>query len=116
MKLLNENQQILSYRVNVFRALSDPIRLKIIEFLKDGERCVCEIQPVFKKSQSTISKHLDILYQAGILDRRFEGKSTFYRIRDPKIFRLVEEVDNFILTRISAMVKVAKALKSSRRD
>ncbi|MCP8323072.1 MAG: metalloregulator ArsR/SmtB family transcription factor [Candidatus Methylarchaceae archaeon HK02M2] len=113
---MNENQQISSYRVNIFRALSDPIRLKIIEFLKDSERCVCEIQPVFRKSQSTISKHLDILYQSGILDRRFEGKSTFYRIRDPKIFHLLEEVDNLILDRISAMIKVAKALESSRRD
>jgi len=113
---LNENQQILSYRVNIFRALSDPIRLKIVEFLKNGERCVCEIQPILKKSQSTISKHLDILYNAGILDRRFEGKSTFYRIKDPKIFRLLEEADNFILTRISAMIKVAKALESSRWD
>ncbi|RLI30621.1 ArsR family transcriptional regulator, partial [Candidatus Bathyarchaeota archaeon] len=72
------------YRVNLLKALANSARLEIIEFLRDGERCVCEIIPILGRAQSTASKHLDILYQAGILDRRTDGKRTLYRIRDPK--------------------------------
>ena len=72
---------LIDHRVSMLKVLADPVRLEI---LKDGEKCVCEIIPAIGKAQLAISKHLDILYQAGILDRRIEGKRTLYRIKDQK--------------------------------
>ena len=71
--------------VKVFKALADETRLKIVEFLKDGERCVCEIIPMTKKSQPTVSQHLRILSEADILESRKEGTSIYYRVKDKRV-------------------------------
>ena len=69
----------------ILKALADETRLKIVEFLLDGERCVCEIFPYVKRTQSTVSIQLDVLKKAGILDSRKQGKKVYYFISDKKI-------------------------------
>jgi ArsR family transcriptional regulator len=93
--------------------LSDPIRLELLEYLSGGERCVCEILPAFQRSQSTISKHLNILYEADILERKIDGKRTIYCIRDPKVFDLIRLVDSMALTQISQLSEVGRILEKS---
>ena len=105
-----EKTRLLSeFRVGVLKALADPARLEIIEFLKDGEKCVCEIIPRLGKAQSTISKHLEILHHAGILERRVDGKRTLYRVRNPEIFKLLQILDKLILSQLHPVVEVLKA-------
>ncbi|MHC1630942.1 MAG: ArsR/SmtB family transcription factor [Methanotrichaceae archaeon] len=108
-------QPATNWRIKILSALSDPTRLEIIEFLGDEERCVCEIFPAFGKAQSTISKHLGILYMAGILDRRTDGKRVLYRVINPKVFQLLKVADSLALDQISEMKKAEKALKISVR-
>jgi ArsR family transcriptional regulator len=97
------------YKAKILRALADPVRLQIIDFLKGGEQCVCKIQPAVGKRQSTVSKHLSILYDSGILDRRVEGKWTYYRIRNPKmIYGLLKELDGIALDSASDLLKAVK--------
>jgi ArsR family transcriptional regulator len=100
-------------RVKILNALSDPTRLEILSFLAERERCVCEILPAFQRSQSTISKHLNILYEAGILDRRIDGKRTLYRIKNPRILGLLKEVDAIALERIAELVDAGRILEAS---
>ncbi|TRZ69122.1 MAG: ArsR family transcriptional regulator [Methanothrix sp.] len=88
-------------RTKILSALSDPTRLEIIGFLGEEERCVCEILPAFDKAQSTISKHLSLLYEAGILDRRIDGQRTLYRVGTPRVFSLLWEVDALALEHIA---------------
>lgn len=71
--------------LTIFKALSDETRLKIVKFLLDGKRCVCEIFPHVKRTQSTTSIQLDVLRNAGILDSRKEGKKVFYFIKDKRV-------------------------------
>ncbi len=104
-----------NWRVKILSALSDPTRLEIIEFLGDEERCVCEIVPAFGRAQSTISKHLSILNEAGILDRRIDGKRTLYRVKNPKLFNLLREVDSLALEEISELKKAEEVLMGSAR-
>jgi len=99
------------WRAKILSALSDPTRLAIIEFLGEEERCVCEIFPAFDRAQSTISKHLSLLYEAGILDRRIDGQRTFYRVGTPRVFSLLWEVDTLALEQISELKKTEKALE-----
>lgn len=98
-------------REKIFKALSDRTRLEIIEFLKDGERCVCEIIPAIGKAQSTTSKDLDILFIAGILDRRVDGKKTIYSIKHDEIFSLMRDADRLNLKHYSALSKTVKTLE-----
>ncbi len=100
-------------RVKILSALADSTRLEILQYLSEGERCVCEIIPAFRRSQSAISKHLNILHEAGILDRRFEGKRTLYSIRDPQIFEVIKAVDVLALGQISQLAEAGKAIEVS---
>ncbi|HPR67306.1 MAG TPA: metalloregulator ArsR/SmtB family transcription factor, partial [Methanothrix sp.] len=92
-----------------------PTRLEIIEFLGEEERCVCEIVPAFGRAQSTISKHLSILFEAGILHRRIDGKRTLYKVKNPRLFDLLREVDALALDEISELKKAEKVLMNSVR-
>ena len=71
--------------IELLKALADDTRYKIIEFLLEGEKCVCEIFPHVKRTQSTTSIQLDVLRKAGILDSRKEGKKVYYFISDKKV-------------------------------
>lgn len=106
-------KSVSDLRVKILSALSDPARLELLEYLAGGERCVCEILPAFQKSQSTISKHLNILYEADLLERKVEGKRTVYRIKDPQVFDLLRIVDSMALMQISQLAEAGKILEKS---
>jgi len=106
-------KSISDLRIKIFSALSDPTRLELLEYLSGGERCVCEILPAFQRSQSTVSKHLNILYEAGILDRKIDGKRTVYLIKDPQVFDLIRLVDSMALKQISHLAEAGRILEKS---
>jgi len=74
----------------IFKALSDATRLKIIELLEKKEICACEFVPLTKKAQPTVSQHLKILENTGIITSRKEGKMVIYSVTDKKIFDLIK--------------------------
>jgi len=106
-------KSVSNLRVKILSALSDPTRLQLLEFLSGGERCVCEILPAFQRSQSTISKHLNILYEADILERKVDGKRTVYCIKDPQVFEIIRMVDSLALMQISQLAQAGKILEKS---
>ncbi|AFM01085.1 MULTISPECIES: helix-turn-helix transcriptional regulator [Desulfitobacterium] len=64
----------------IFKALCDPNRLMIIEMLQSAERCACEILEDMKVGQSTLSHHMKILCESGLVDSRREGKWMYYSL------------------------------------
>lgn len=66
--------------LRILKALSDETRLKIVEFLLDGEKCVCEIMPYVNRTASTVSLQLTKLENAGIVESRRDGKRIYYKI------------------------------------
>lgn len=74
----------------ILKAVSQPTRLKIVDLLRDGERCVCEIFPAISEEQSNTSRHLNLMVSAGILSRRKEGVKIFYAVKHPEIFEIVD--------------------------
>ena len=71
--------------LRILKALADRTRLRIVEFLLDGERCVCEIIPHAGRMQSNVSIQLGRLEGCGILESRKEGKKVFYRVKDRRV-------------------------------
>lgn len=80
--------------LKILKALSDETRIKIIEFLLDSEKCVCEIFPYLKRTQSTTSIQLDKLVKAGILESRRDGKKVFYKIKDLRVCDVFKALGN----------------------
>lgn len=64
----------------LFHALSDPTRVRVLEMLRDGERCVCDLQDDLEAAQSRLSFHLKVLRDAGLVSDRKEGRWSYYRI------------------------------------
>jgi ArsR family transcriptional regulator len=77
--------------VEVFKAASDPCRLRILKLLKEGELCVCEIMTALKKPQSTTSHHLSILREAGLVKERRDGKWSYYRLADGAVNEMLKQ-------------------------
>ena len=71
-----------------FRTLGEPYRLRILQQLEVGEKSVGELVAVLDGNQSNVSKHLQILSDAGLIGRRREGTSIFYAISDPMVLKL----------------------------
>ena len=74
----------------IFKALADPTRLNIIYLLLSGEKCVCEIFPYLKRTQSTTSIQLKKLEDLGLIESRRDGKRIFYSIKDRKICKIMK--------------------------
>lgn len=104
------NRDVLQMRAELLKALADPKRLEMIELLRGGEMCVCEIIPFMGRAQSTTSKNLDILHRAGILDRRMEGKKTLYKIKSEGIFTFLRDLDVISLEKLAGASKTAKTI------
>jgi len=83
---------ITRFRAKIFNALSDPIRLEIIQFLRDGEKCVCEITPHLKLAQPVVSRHLKILKDAGLVKRRKKGTWHMYSIANPEVCDVIDRL------------------------
>ncbi len=75
-----------------FRLLAEPMRIRLLDALRDGEATVQDLQDATGASQQNVSKHLGVLLRAGVVDRRKEGNFSVYSIVDPLVFSLCEEV------------------------
>jgi len=75
-----------------FRVIGEPMRIKLLDALREREASVSELRESTGASQQNVSKHLCVLLEAGILGRRKDGNQVFYSIVDDSIFRLCEEV------------------------
>ena len=71
-------------------ALSNPLRLRLLWALRDGECCVCELQTAVDAPQSTVASQLRCLTDAGLVTTRKEGKWSYYRVADDGVFELVD--------------------------
>lgn len=80
---------------NVFQALSDETRLLILEQLKEGEQCVCDLTSAFKTGQSRLSFHLRVLKEAGLVLDRPEGRWVYYSLNPDALEELLEAVNDF---------------------
>jgi ArsR family transcriptional regulator len=85
-----------------FKALSEPMRLRLLYALMDGEKTVSELVVETGSVQANVSKHLSVLLDAGILGRRKQGTSSYYRITDESIFELCDLVCGSIHDRLAA--------------
>ncbi|MDZ4198664.1 MAG: metalloregulator ArsR/SmtB family transcription factor, partial [Kiritimatiellia bacterium] len=74
------NSDELKARAAVLKALASPVRLKIVNELNGQERCMCELQPLFRMNKSTLSRHITALRQVGILRERQDGTRTYLRL------------------------------------
>ncbi len=88
-ELVADDEQVDS-QLTVFKALANEHRIRILNALRDGEMCACELQVVLDAPQSTVASHLRELKDAGIVKKRRQGKWRYYRIGDTAVLQLLD--------------------------
>lgn len=72
-------------KATILKAVAHPLRIAVVDFLRDGEKCVCEIAGHVGSERSNVSRHLAVMLRAGVLRSRKDGLMVFYELRTPCI-------------------------------
>lgn len=117
-----ETPPIYRLKAEFFRLLGHPARVRILELLRDGERSVGELQAALGLDSSGTSQHLTAMRRQGLLESRRAGTSVFYRVKDPRIFQLLEIAKQILTGRLEEtrellgdLAGVAAPAKARRR-
>ena len=95
-----------SFKANYLKALAQPVRLEILEYLKNGEQFVGDIVSSIGIGQSNVSRHLAALKQANILVSRQEGANVYYAVADERIFRVLRLADAILKSTLKEKVSL----------
>lgn len=101
----------LELRAKIFKALGHPTRLKIVESLLEGKHCVCELQELVGSDISTVSKHLNVLKEVGILRDERKGANIYYSLMVP-VASFLSSVEGLVANRLEEQInKLSQAAK-----
>lgn len=87
----------LAMKAKLFRGLADPTRLRCLEVLRDGARCVSDVVEATGLSQPTVSMHLVCLWECGLVDRDRRGRFVYYTIADARVHAILGEGDDLLI-------------------
>jgi len=99
-------EQIIALKADILKAMAQPTRLKILELLRDGERCICEIVPAINGEQSNISRHISLMQKSNLVTTRKDGVRVMVKVRDPKIFDILDRVSQILKEQIKEREKL----------
>ena len=95
-------------RARIMKALGHPTRLFIVDELSKGERCVCELTEMIGADTSTVSKHLSVLKNAGLVTDDKRGLQVYYQITAPCVLNFFLCVESVIKTRLEAQAELVE--------
>jgi len=86
------DERILELKAEVLKTLAQPTRLKILELLRNGEKCICEIVPAINGEQSNISRHISLMQKSHLVTTRKDGVKVMVKVSDPKVFEILDSI------------------------
>ena len=85
-------EKVLELKAEILKALAQPTRLKILELLRNGERCICEIVPAINGEQSNISRHISLMQKSHLVTTRKDGVKVMVKVSDPRVFEILDRI------------------------
>ncbi|MHC4323609.1 MAG: ArsR/SmtB family transcription factor [Planctomycetota bacterium] len=109
---MDKSKQLLfEKQAEIAKAIAHPVRIAIIDFLKDGEQCVCDIAEYVGSERSNVSRHLSVMVKAGLLDWRKEGLKVIYKLKCACIVDFFECVTRVLREQAEENQKLLTALQ-----
>ena len=105
-----EAQRLYKLKADVIAAAGHPIRLAVIDFLKDGEQCVCDIASYVGAKRSNVSRHLGVLLKAGVVSQRKDGLKMMYTLRTPCVLNFMKCVEGVLRANARDASRVLRSL------
>ena len=103
-------ERVLTLKAEILKALAQPTRLKILEFLRHGERCICEIIPAINGEQSNVSRHISLMQKSRLVTTRKDGVKVMVKVTDPEIFKILDRVSVILRHRIDEQREIFASL------
>ena len=103
-------QKLYRLKADVIAAAGHPIRLAVIDFLRDGEQCVCDIAEYVGAKRSNVSRHLGVLLNAGVVSQRKDGLKMMYALRTPCVLNFMKCVEGVLRERAKEASRVLAGL------
>jgi len=104
------DERAVQLKAEVLKAMAQPTRLKILECLREGEKCICEIVPEIKGEQSNISRHISLMQKSHLVTTRKGGVKVMVKVRDRRIFEILDTVGLFLRTQMQEQSRLMRAL------
>ena len=105
-----QTQQLYRLKAEIVQAAAHPIRLAIIDFLSDGEQCVCDISTHVGAKRSNVSRHLSVMLKSGVLDCRKDGLKVIYSLKTPCILKFLDCVTEVLRQQVRQSQSVLSRL------
>ncbi len=103
-------ERVLELKAEILKALAQPTRLKILELIRNGEKCICEIVPALNGEQSNISRHISLMQKSNLVTTRKDGVKVMVKVKDPKIFDILDKVSAILKTQVSEQNKLIRSI------
>jgi DNA-binding transcriptional ArsR family regulator len=110
MNMSDSKKRLFEKQAQIAQAIGHPLRLEIIDFLKDGEQCVCDIAVQIGAERSNVSRHLSVMVAAGVLEHRKEGLKVIYRLKCPCILDFFSCISGVLKQRAKDDSEILKVL------
>jgi len=104
-------ERVLELKAEILKALAQPTRLKILEFLRGGERCICEVIPAINGEQSNISRHISLMQKSHLVTTRKDGVRVMVKVSDPKVFEILDSIGLLLKKQIIETGKLVRQLR-----
>lgn len=108
--------QLFEKQADIAKAIAHPVRIAVLEYLKDGEQCVCDIAEAVGTERSNLSKHLSIMVSAGVLVSRKDGLKVMYCIKTPCVLKFLDCLKECLKEQVAEQQKMLEALNTSSND
>jgi DNA-binding transcriptional ArsR family regulator len=109
---MSDRKKQLRYekQAEIAKAIGHPLRIAIIDFLRDGEQCVCDIAGHVGSERSNVSRHLSLLVRAGLLEYYKDGLKVIYRLKTPCVLEFFSCMSNILKQRARESEDLLKSL------
>jgi DNA-binding transcriptional ArsR family regulator len=108
-------QQIANFKAEFFKALANPIRIRIVDCLRSGEKGVNELSGTLRLEPANVSQQLAILRARNIVTGRKSGSSVFYSVSDPALFKLLDVAKEIFNNHLLGVREMLEEMKEGRR-
>lgn len=108
------NEKITQTKADILKAIAHPTRINILESLRVGERCVCEIIDEVNIEQSNVSQHLAVLKKLDIVSSKKDGLRVIYRVKHEEIFQILSLLDSLISSQMEETMTMLDSLKQKK--
>lgn len=99
-------ERVLEMKAELLKVLAQPTRLKILESLRNGEKCICDICPIINGEQSNVSRHISLMQKSHLVTTRKDGVKVMVNVKDPKVFEILDKVSAILKNQMKDQEKL----------